>query len=162
MKIYIASDHAGFELKKVLIKHLKSENIEVEDMGAYEFNKDDDYPDFIYPCALRVAGSHSQGKPGEALGIVIGASGQGEAIVANKVRGIRAAVYYGGDMDLVKRAKDHNNANVLSLGAKFLTIEEAKEAVDLFVNEKFPGEERHKRRIEKISKIEGVVSGVVK
>lgn len=156
MKIFIASDHAGFELKKALIDHLKSQNVDVEDCGAFEFDQNDDYPDFIYPCSLRVAESHSQGKPGESLGIVIGASGQGEAMVANKVRGIRAAVYYGGDLDLVKRAKDHNNANVLSLGAKFLSEDEAKEAVDLFISEEFPGEERHMRRIKKISKIESI------
>src|SRR3989344_4012990 len=149
MKIYIASDHAGFELKKDLIEHLRSKDIEVEDCGAYEFDPDDDYPDFIYPCAQKVAND-----PG-SLGIVIGASGQGEAICANKVKGVRAALFYGGDLDLVKRSKDHNDANILSLGAKFLSTGDAKKAVDLWVGEAFSNEQRHKRRIGKIKRIEG-------
>lgn len=148
MKIYIASDHAGFELKKALIEHLRSGDIDVEDCGAFRFDPVDDYPDFIFGCAQKAAND-----PG-SLGIVIGASGQGEAICANKVKGIRAALFYGGDFDLVKRSKDHNDANILSLGAKFLSIDEAKKAVDLWVGESFSNEERHKRRIGKIKKIE--------
>lgn len=142
--IYIAADHAGFELKKALINFLRSKGEEVCDMGAFNFDKGDDYPDFIFPCAEKV----SQ-EPG-SFGIVIGASGQGEAIVANKVKGIRAALYYGGDLDIILRSKGHNNANVLSLGASFLTEDEAKEAVNLWLTSKFSGEERHSRRIEKI------------
>lgn len=148
--IYIASDHAGFELKKALIEHLKSKGLEVEDIGAHVFDKDDDYPDFIYPCASRVARS----KPGEAVGIVIGGSGQGEAIAANKALGVRAALYYGGSLDIITLSKEHNSANVLSLGARFLSVDEAKEAVDLWLATKFGSEERHLRRIEKIKKIE--------
>ena len=148
MKIFIASDHAGFELKKALIEHLRSKDFVVEDCGAFKFDPVDDYPDFIFPCAQKV------GSDSGSLGIVIGASGQGEAMVANKVKGIRAALFYGGDLDLVKRSKDHNNANVLSLGAKFLSIEEAKKAVDLWVSEFFSNEERHVRRIGKIKKLE--------
>ena len=150
MKIYIASDHAGYELKAKLIDHLESKGFEVEDCGPFKYDPSDDYPDFIYPCSLRV----SEGKPGVTFGIVIVASGQGEAICANKAKGIRAAVYYGGDLDIIKKSKEHNNANVLSLGAKFLSVDDAKKAVDLWLTEKFPGEERHRRRIEKIAEIE--------
>lgn len=150
MKIYIASDHAGFELKRVLIDHLKEKGGSVEDMGAYELNPEDDYPDFIYPCAVKVG----KGVAGEDFGIVIGGSGQGEAIIANKAKGVRAAVYYGGDKDIIKRSRDHNNANVLSLGARFVSIDEAKEVVDLWLSTKFENPERHVRRIGKIGKIE--------
>lgn len=153
MKIYLASDHAGFELKKALIEYLKTKGLDVEDMGPYEFDRDDDYPDFIYPCALRVAESRSQGKL-DIVGIVIGASGQGEAIVANKVKGVRAALYYGGNLDIVRKSKTHNNANMLSLGANFISEKEATEAVDLWLNTRFSSEERHERRIRKITNID--------
>ena len=157
MKIYIASDHAGFELKKALVDHLKVKSHEVEDMGAHVLDNNDDYPDFIYPCAFRVASfgdaQDKQGKP-KALGIVIGGSGQGEAIVANKVRGIRAAVYYGGNPAVAILSKEHNNANILSLGARYLSQNEAIAAVDLWLEIQFSKEERHIRRVEKIKEIE--------
>jgi ribose 5-phosphate isomerase B len=145
--IFIASDHAGFELKQKLIAHLKSMGEEVEDCGAYEFKADDDYPDFIYPCAQKTASN-----PG-SIGIVIGGSGQGEAILANKVRGARAAHYYGGHEEIISLSRQHNNANILSLGARFMTPEQAERAVDLFIETGFEGG-RHQRRIEKIDKIE--------
>ena len=153
MKIYIASDHAGFELKKALIEHLKSKGFEVEDCGAHELDDADDYPDFIFPCAQKV------GSDPDSLGIVIGGSGQGEAMVANKVKGVRSALYYGGPStssgsDIIRLSKEHNDANVLSLGARFLTVDDAKEAVDLWLSTKFSGEERHVRRLGKIKKIE--------
>ena len=163
MKIYIASDHAGFHLKKQLIQYLKVKDFEVEDCGAYELDEADDYPDFIIPCAEKVA----QDK--ESLGIVIGGSGQAEAIAANKVRGARAVVFYGPILphgaadvtgrisrdayEMVKLTRMHNNANVLSLGARFLTGDEAKKAVSAFLENKFEGG-RHERRIEKIEKVE--------
>ena len=150
MKIYIASDHAGFSLKRQLIQYLKIKGIEVEDMGAFEIDEADDYPDFIYPCAKKVIND-----PG-SLGVVVGGSGQGEAIVANKVRGIRAAVFYGpvaGRFDIAKLAKEHNNVNILSLGARFLSPEDAKKAVTAWLDARFEGG-RHERRIEKINKIE--------
>ena len=154
MKIYIASDHAGFELKRALIEHLRSKGFEVEDCGAHELDPDDDYPDYIFPLATKVA----RGKP-EDKGIVIGGSGQGEAMVANKVKGVRSALYYGGPStssgsDIIRLSKEHNDANVLSLGARFLTVDDAKEAVDLWLSTKFSGEERHVRRLGKIKKIE--------
>ena len=147
--IFIASDHAGFELKNKIIAHIKQSDQEVEDVGPFEFNKDDDYPDFIYTCAVKVSQN-----PG-SMGIVLGMSGQGEAIVANKVKGIRAALYYGGHPDIVKLAREHNNANILSLGAKFLNEGEVERAIDLFIETGFEGG-RHQRRIEKIDKLEGI------
>ena len=146
--IYLASDHAGFELKNKIFQHLKDEDVEIEDCGPFALDPHDDYPDFIYPCAVKVAGS-----PG-SIGIILGMSGNGEAMVANKVKGIRAALYYGGHEDIVKLARQHNNANILSLGAKFMSPEEVDRAVDLFIETGFEGG-RHQRRIDKIDKIEG-------
>jgi len=146
--IYLASDHAGFELKKALIDFLRENNYPCEDAGATVYNDQDDYPDFIIPGAEKVAASL------ENLGIVIGGSGQGEAIAANKVQGIRAAVYYGGPTDIITLSKQHNNANVLSLGARFITIEEAKAVVKLWLETKFSGDERHVRRINKLADYE--------
>src|SRR3989344_7829585 len=109
--IYLAADHAGFELKNKIKEYLEDElGMDVEDMGALELNPDDDYPDFIIPATQKVGEN-----PVENKAIIFGASGQGEAIAANKVRGVRAAVYYGGPLDLVTRARSHNNANVFSL-----------------------------------------------
>ena len=163
MKIYIASDHAGFHLKRQLIQYLKVKDFEVEDCGANVLDEADDYPDFIIPCAQKVA----QDK--ESLGIVIGGSGQAEAIAANKVKGVRAVVFYGPILphgaadvtgrisrdayEMVRLTRMHNNANVLSLGARFLTGDEAKKAVSAFLENKFEGG-RHERRIEKIEKVE--------
>jgi ribose 5-phosphate isomerase B len=145
--IYIASDHAGFELKNQIVQYLKSVNQQVEDCGPLTFDKDDDYPDFCYPCAIKVGSSENN------KGIVLGMSGNGEAIVANKAKGVRAAHYYGGHEEIVELARKHNNANVLALGAKFLSFDEVKRAIDIFLGTEFEGG-RHKRRIEKIDKIE--------
>jgi ribose 5-phosphate isomerase B len=145
--IYIASDHAGFELKQKLIAHLKDTDQQVEDCGPFKLDPQDDYPDFVYPCAVKVAQN-----PG-SMGLIIGGSGNGEAMAANKVKGIRAAVYYGGHEDLVKLAREHNNANILSLGARFISPEQAERASDLFIETGFEGG-RHQRRIDKISKLE--------
>lgn len=147
MKIYIASDHAGFHLKKQLKQYLEVKGYEVEDIGAHELEEADDYPDFIIPCAEKVAADKS------ALGIVIGGSGNGEAIAANKVKGIRAAVYNSGDVRLARLAKEHNNANVLSLGARFIGENDAKRAVTAWLEGEFEGG-RHEKRIEKIRKYE--------
>lgn len=150
MKIYIAADHAGFYLKKQLIQYLGLKGYEVEDCGAFEMNESDDYPDFIIPCAQKVAADR------ESLGIVIGGSGQGEAIAANKVKGVRAAVFYtpvGGRFEIAKLAREHNNANVLSLGARFLTPDDAKRAVSTWLETEFEGG-RHIARLDKIKELE--------
>lgn len=144
MKIYIGTDHAGFELKQKLVPFLQSLGHEAVDFGAHEYNENDDYPDFIAPVAKEVSADPA------THGIILGGSGQGEAIVANKFPYVRAAVYYGGTLDIVRLSREHNDANILSLGARFLTEEEAKSAVELWLNTSFSGEERHARRIEKI------------
>lgn len=148
MKIYIGSDHAGFELKKQLIEFIKSLNIEVVDKGAFSLDLNDDYPDFIIPAAEEVA------RDEESLGVVLGGSGEGEQISANKVDGIRAIEYYGGNLEIVKLGREHNNANILSLGARFINENEAKEAVKLFLETPFSNDERHIRRINEIKEQE--------
>lgn len=144
MKIYIGSDHAGYELKEILKINLSSLGYEVEDKGAFFLDEDDDYPDFIIPVANEVS------KDINSFGIVIGGSGQGEQISANKIKGIRAIEYYGGNLDIVKLGREHNNANILSLGARFINEEGAMKAVKLFIETPFSEDERHIRRINKI------------
>ena len=146
--IYLGSDHAGFDLKEEIKTYLQDQGKELEDLGAFTFSSEDDYPDYVIPVARRV----SEGKEGD-MGIVFGGSGQGEAIAANKVKGIRAVLYYGGNLDVVKLSRLHNNANVLSLGARFITKSEALQAVQIWLQT--PWEDgRHKARIAKISKAE--------
>src|SRR3990167_1538161 len=148
MKIYIAADHAGFHLKKQLIQYLKVKDFEVEDCGAYELDEADDYPDFIIPCAQKVSSDP------KSVGIVIGGSGQGEAICANKVKGIRAAIYNGGDAKMIGRlAKEHNNANILSLGARLISADDAKKTVTAWLDAEFEGG-RHIKRLDKIANFE--------
>ena len=142
--IYLGADHAGFELKEAIAKYLKENGKEVEDLGAFEFDQDDDYPDFVRPVAKAVAQD-----PEHNCAIVLGGSGQGEAMVANRVRGVRAAVYYGGSLDIIKLSRAHNDANVLALGGRFLTKEEAFEAVRLWLGTPFEGG-RHSRRVQNI------------
>lgn len=147
MKIYIAADHAGFYLKKQLIQYLGIKGYDVEDCGAFEMNDKDDYPDFVIPCAQKVAGDK------ESLGIVIGGSGNGEQIAANKVKGIRAALYSGGKAEIAKLAREHNNANILSLGARFITTDDAKRAITAWLEAEFEGG-RHEVRVNKIKEFE--------
>ena len=147
-KIILGSDHAGFELKEEIKKHLLNKDFEVEDMGADSLDPKDDYPDFIIPVAKKVAENPKN------KGIIFGASGQGEAMAANKIKGIRAALYHGNNPDILKLSRQHNDANILSLGAKFLDKKEAIKAVDIWLNTEFSNEERHKRRINKISEAE--------
>ena len=144
MKIYIGSDHAGFELKKEIKTFLTNGGYEVEDKGAYELNEKDDYPDFIFPVAKAVSSDK------KSFGIVIGGSGQGEAIAANRVLGIRAAVYYGGSREILKLSREHNDANILSLGARFVDKGEIKSIVSFWLETPFSDKERHIRRIGKL------------
>ncbi|MBX4198553.1 RpiB/LacA/LacB family sugar-phosphate isomerase [Candidatus Parcubacteria bacterium] len=153
MKIFISSDHAGFELKGHIMAHLQGHNIEVMDLGPHTFDATDDYPDLIPLVAQEI----SANRP-EEFGIILGYSGQGEALVANKFKNVRAGVYYGGPVELVKLMREHNNANIMSLGAHFLTKEEAESAVDIFINTYFSGHERHVRRINKISQLEANIT----
>lgn len=146
--VYLASDHAGFKLKEKVKEFLTREGYEVEDCGAYQLDPGDDYPDFISKAAEKVS------KNPEDRAIVLGGSGQGEAIVANKFPNVRAAVYYGFVAQMPELTRQHNDANILSLGARFLNEDEALSAVKLFLDTPFSNEERHIRRIEKIKKLE--------
>ena len=144
VKIFLASDHAGFELKNILVEYLRAQGREVTDYGPLHLDLGDDYPKLIKPLAHAVAL-----EPG-SMGIALGGSGQGEAMECNRVRGVRAAVYYGGPLEILKLSRRHNNANVLALGARFVSASEAKEAVDLWLGTPFSGEERHARRIKEL------------
>lgn len=153
--IHIGADHAGFELKEVLRKFLEKKGYKVVDHGAYEYNEDDDYPDFIFPVAQDVI------LDPESKGIVLGGSGQGEAIAANRLKGARAVVFNGQyEPDdgrevppEIITSRQHNDANILSLGARFLSEEEAKEAVELWLDTDFSGEPRHLHRIKKLDQM---------
>jgi ribose 5-phosphate isomerase B len=146
MKVYLGADHAGLELKDKIKTHLLEDNFDVKDCGALVYDKNDDFPDFIAKAASGVSEN-----PG-SIGIVFGKSGAGECIVANKLKGIRAIL--GFSKKNVELSRLHNNANVLSLGSKFVDEKTAKELVKIFLETPFSNEERHKRRIEKISKLE--------
>lgn len=156
MKILVGSDHAGFGLKEKLKVYLTELGHEVVDKGAYEYNETDDYPDFIIPLAREIS-QH----PNELKGIIFGGSGQGEAMAANKFSGVRAAVYYGARQSIVQEegtsiiqvSREHNDANVLSLGARFITEEEMKHAVKEWLDTSFVPDERHKRRLAKMARI---------
>lgn len=148
MKLFIASDHAGFELKKYIIGHLLLSEHEIHDMGDKVYNPEDDYPDFVSLVAKEVSR-----EPSNVRGIVIGGSGQGEAMCANKFYGTRAAVYYGGNMDIIKLSREHNDANILALGARFLSPADAMNAVNLWLKTPFSGDERHVRRNKKLFNI---------
>jgi ribose 5-phosphate isomerase B len=151
MNIHIAADHAGFDLKEQLKTYITELGYTVTDHGAFTLDTNDDYPDFVTPCAEAVAADEQSGDLSRvSRGIVIGGSGQGEAMDANRISGIRATEYYGGDVEIVRISREHNNANVLSLGARFMSEEEAKEAVKVFLETPFSGEKRHERRIDKM------------
>lgn len=148
MKIFLASDHAGFELKGKITEYLKGLHFEVEDLGPHTLDENDDYPDFISLVASEVFVN-----PSENRGIIFGGSGQGEAITANRFKHVRACVYYGGSLEIVKLSREHNDANVLSIGARFVEPKDAQTAVDLWLTTQFTYEERHKRRIAKIDRL---------
>lgn len=152
MKVFLGTDHAGFEFKERIKEHLKQEGYEVVDCGALTFDKDDDYPDFISKVGEAVS-SDSQ----NARGIVLGKSGAGEAIVANKYKGVRA--FLAVNEKNVQLAREHNDANVISLGSEIVSLPNAKRFIKLFLETPFSGEERHKRRIKKIETIEGIQCG---
>jgi ribose 5-phosphate isomerase B len=154
--IYIASDHAGFALKSELISYLTEAGHTVGDEGAYMFDAEDDFPDYVIPAVKKCVEDEN------SFAIVIGASGQGEAIAASIVKGARAAVYYGdtgamqldnngNKLSILESARAHNNANVLALGARFISVDEAKKAVTTFLETPFSDDERHVRRLAKLS-----------
>ena len=157
MKVYLATDHGGFELKEKLIPFITSLGHQVEDCGAFTFDKDDDYPVFIQEAARKLSADVASGK-NDSRAIIAGGSGQGEAMAANRFTGVRAAVYYGEApkqqvdaagkaIDMLVSVRDHNNANTLSLGARFLSEAECMHAIERFLMLPFSGDERHARRI---------------
>ena len=146
MRIHIGSDHAGLELKNALVKHLESNGHEVTDHGPHHYDALDDYPVFCIPAAQAVA------KDSTSLGIVLGGSGNGEQIAANKVKGIRAALAW--NEETAELARSHNDANVLSLGGRMHAIEVCKKIIDAFIATPFSKDERHVRRIGLIAKFE--------
>ncbi len=146
MKIYLATDHAAFELKEYVKEQLLHGGYDMEDCGAHQFDPHDDYPDLIQIAARKVAQDEG------SFGVVFGKSGTGEAIVANKIKGVRAVVAC--NEENIKLSREHNNCNVISIGSQFVTNEEAIMLIKLFINTQFSNEERHVRRIEKIRQIE--------
>ena len=155
-KVLLATDHAGFELKEKLKSYIESLGHEIKDFGAHEYNRDDDFTDFIIPLAKEIS------KDANLKGIILGGSGQGEAMVANKFKNVRAIVYYGptsqssdganAPLSIINLSRQHNDANILSLGARFLSDNEAKRAVKSWLETPFSGDERHVRRLEKVNR----------
>jgi ribose 5-phosphate isomerase B len=146
MKIYLGTDHAGFELKEKIKEYLTQEKYDILDCGNQVFDENDDYPDFISVVAENVA------KDVKAYGIVFGKSGAGECMVANKHRGTRAFLAI--NEENVRLAREHNNANIICFGSDFIGLEQAKQLVKLFLEIPFSREERHARRIDKIKQLE--------
>ena len=146
MRIHIGSDHAGLELKAALVEYLQAKGHEVNDHGPHEYDAVDDYPDFCIPAAIATVAYPT------SLGIVLGGSGNGEQIAANKVKGVRAALAW--SVETAKLARDHNNANVVGIGGRMHSIEECKAIIYAFVETPFSNDERHVRRINKIAKYE--------
>jgi ribose 5-phosphate isomerase B len=160
MKIAVTTDHAGFQALQELKAFLQSLGHEVVDFGPQSFDAEDDYPEFMFPAARAVANGECE------RGIIMGGSGQGEAMAANRVKGVRCALFYGpviakvpidadGNMsddpyEIVKLSRQHNDANVLSLSGRFLTVEEMKAAVEIWLTTPFSNVERHSRRIQKL------------
>ena len=146
MRIHIGSDHAGLELKAALVDYLESKGHNVTDHGPHEYDALDDYPDFCIPAAVATVADPT------SLGIVLGGSGNGEQIAANKVKGARAALAW--SVETSKLAKEHNNANIVGIGGRMHSIEECTAIIDAFIETPFSNDERHIRRINKISTYE--------
>ncbi|MDG4772548.1 ribose 5-phosphate isomerase B [Micromonospora sp. Llam0] len=146
MRVYLAADHAGYELKVHLVNHLAKQGYEVTDVGPHEFDPDDDYPAFCLHAGTRVVAD-----PG-SLAVVIGGSGNGEQIAANKVPGVRAALAW--NLETAQLARTHNDANVVAIGARQHTLDEATTLVEAFLATGFSGNDRHARRIAQVAAYE--------
>ena len=157
MRIHIATDHAGLEFSTDLQQHLEAAGHEVVDHGPTSYDPLDDYPSFCINAALAVVADQAAGI--EALGVVFGGSGNGEQIAANMVTGARAALVW--NTSTAQLAREHNNANVISIGARQHSVDEAKSFIDTFIATPFPGEERHARRIAQLAEYEatGLIAG---
>ena len=140
--IVLATDHAGFELKEHVKRFLTKRGYDIKDFGALEYDALDDYPDFILPAAKYIS-EH------KLIGIIFGGSGQGEAMAANRIKGIRAAVFYNGPDEIVELSRLHNNANILSIGARFVSNQEVEKVIELWLSTDFE-EGRHEKRINKL------------
>ena len=140
--IVLATDHAGFELKEHVKRFLIEKGYDIKDFGALEYDGLDDYPDFIFPAAKYIS-KH------KLIGIIFGGSGQGEAMAANRINGIRAAVFYNGPDEIIELSRLHNNANILSIGARFVSNKEVEKVIELWLSTDFE-EGRHKKRINKL------------
>ena len=143
IRIVLATDHAGFELKESVKKYLLNLNYDVKDFGAFEYDSTDDYPDFINPAAKFISENDN------TIGIIFGGSGQGEAMAANRFKGIRAAVFYGGPDKIIELSRLHNDANVLSFGSRFIEPEDAIDLIEKWLKIEFEGG-RHQQRIAKL------------
>jgi len=157
MRIHVATDHAGLEFSQHLQSHLREQGHEVVDHGPVEYDALDDYPSFCINAAQAVANDWAAGVP--ALGVVFGGSGNGEQMAANKVEGVRAALVW--NLSTAQLAREHNNANVISIGARQHSVDEAVSFIDAFIAEPFPGDERHVRRISQLAEYErtGAIAG---
>tara|TARA_B000000475_G_scaffold173179_1_gene139265 strand:+ start:348 stop:797 length:450 start_codon:yes stop_codon:yes gene_type:complete len=142
-RIVLATDHAGFKLKEAVKKSLLELGLEVKDFGAFEYESTDDYPDFINPAAKFIS------EKDNTMGIIFGGSGQGEAMAANRFKGVRAAVFYDGPDEIINLSRLHNNANVLSFGSRFIDADRAIELIKKWLGVEFEGG-RHQKRIEKL------------
>jgi ribose 5-phosphate isomerase B len=150
MRVHIATDHAGMELSAHLIEHLTGQGHDVVDHGPQVYDAQDDYPGFCIRAAQAVVAERAAGV--DALGIVLGGSGNGEQIAANKVKGVRAALVW--NLDTARLARQHNDANIVAVGGRQHSLAEAAELIDAFLAEPFTGDERHVRRIGKIAAFE--------
>ncbi len=150
MKIYLATDHAGFELKEKIKAYLEEKQEEVYDCGALTLESGDDYPEYMARAAEKVK---EDAMHAPAIAIIFGGSGVGEAIVANRFAHVRAVVYAGGPLDVIKVSREHNDTNILSIGSRFVTENEAKQAIDLFMMTPFSHDERHADRIIQIEEL---------
>ena len=146
MRVHIGTDHAAFELKEYLVEHLRAEGFDVIDHGAHEFDPSDDYPDFIIPTAEAVLADEG------SLGIVLGGSGNGEQIAANKVKGIRAV--FADRVEFAELGRQHNDARCVAMGGRFVTPELGLEIARAFLTTPFSGDERHARRIAELEQYE--------
>jgi ribose 5-phosphate isomerase B len=163
MKIAVTTDHAGFEALQALKDFLKTLGHEVTDFGPKALNKDDDYPDFMFPAARAVANGECE------AGIILGGSGQGEAMAANRIKGVRCALFYGpvtakvavdaeghtsdDPYEIVRLSRQHNHANVLSLSGRFLSLQEMKKAIEVWLYTPYSDAERHTRRVRKLDEL---------
>ena len=146
MRIHVACDHAAFDLKEALVSHLQEKGFEVIDHGSKEYDAEDDYPDTCIPCAEAVLADEG------SLGVVLGGSGNGEQMAANCVKGIRAALAW--SLETAKLARQHNNAQIVAVGARMHETSQALAIIDAFIAEPFSGGERHQRRIDLMTQYE--------